>query len=368
MVKRILIGHLLLAAILLAGCRNKTEEVQTSGYTLNGDKVHINTGHPLTEKIKVASTEEEMFTREIITAGTIQPISTQYAYIAPPFAGRISRSYISLGQKVSRNMPLFEIISPDFIDAQKEFFQAQSERELALKDMKRKEDLFKNGVAAERDLEEAVNMLKIAEKEYENAYAALQIYQVSPEDMVLGQPLVIRSPIDGHIIENNVVTGLYLKDDAEPVATIADVSQVWVTAQVKEKDLRFIHQDCEMDIHIPALPGKHIKGKVFHIDYAVDEETRSVQVLSVCDNRDNLLKLGMHVNIHFTDQPSPMTTVPEKALLQDEKMTFVFVNVGEDTYVKTPVEVEITKDNKAYISEGLAYGQKIITEGGYYLK
>lgn len=364
----------LISSICVAGlfmtvsCSNATREESATAYRFQGDTVVINKESVLIEKLKTASVEEELYSKEIITAGTIQPISTQYAYIAPPFAGRIARSYVKLGQRVRANEPLFEITSSDFIEAQKEFFQAKSERELALKDMRRKEDLYANGVASQRELEEAVNLLKIAEKEFENATAALHIYQVDPENMHLGQPLIIRSPISGHVIENNVVTGLYIKDDAEAVAVVADLSKVWVTAQVKEKDLRFIYEDSDMDIHIPALPGKEIKGKVFHIDRAIDEETRSVKVLSVCDNEDEILKLGMYVSIHFTDQPKPQIVVPEKALLQDENSTYVFVQTAEDKYVKKTVEIDVTKEGKAFLTGGLAKNDVIISEGGYYLR
>ncbi len=252
--------------------------------------------------------------------------------------------------------------------AQKEFFQAQAERELAMKDMLRKEDLFKNGVTSEKELEEAQNLLKIAEKEYENAYAAIRVYQMDPENMVLGQPLIIRLPISGQVIENTLVTGQYLKDDADPVAVVANLSHVWITAQVKEKDLRFIHEKSKMKIVIPAYPGKEILGEIFHIDEAIDEETRSVKVLSVCPNDEEILKLGMYVTIQFTDMPRQQVVVPEKALLQDEKSTFVFVATTPYVYVKRPVEVDVTRDGKAYITDGLHSGEVVISEGGYYLK
>ncbi|MCC8132899.1 MAG: efflux RND transporter periplasmic adaptor subunit [Tannerellaceae bacterium] len=368
MAKRRLFCNLCLLTLILTGCNGPREEQHGAAYRFVGDTVYIDPGNVLKKKLETITVTEELYSKEIITAGTIQPIPTQYAYIAPPFAGRVSKSYISLGQVVKGNTPLFEVISSDFIEAQKEFFQAQSERELALKDMRRKEDLFKNGVSSQREMEEAVNLLSIAEKEYENAKAALQIYHVDVDQMVLGQPMVIRSPISGTVIENNLVTGLYLKDDTEPVAIVADLSKVWITAQVKEKDLRFIHTESEMDIHISAYPGKELKGKVFHIDEAIDEETRSVKVLSVCDNNEELLKLGMYVTIHFTDEPRDQVAIPEKALLQDEKTTYVFVAQGPDVYVKTPVEVDVTKGGKAFITSGLRKGDVIISQGGYYLK
>ncbi|MCD8178020.1 MAG: efflux RND transporter periplasmic adaptor subunit [Tannerellaceae bacterium] len=369
MVKRNLMFLLFLPITLCwISCGGNKEEENDAPYRFNGNTVYVNPNHVVAEKIETTQVTVEEYSREIITAGSIQPITTQYAYIAPPFAGRITKSHVSIGQTVKENTPLFEIISSDFMETQKEFYQAQSERELALKDMKRKEDLFQNGVASEKELEEAINLLKIAEKEYENARAALNIFHVNPDEMVLGQPMVIRSPIAGNVIENNVVTGLYLKDDAEPVAIVANISQVWVVAQVKEKDLRYIHDDSELKIQLAAYPDKELRGKVFHIDEAVDEETRSVRVLSICDNKDELLKLGMYVTIHFHESPSPHLVIPEKALLQDEKMTFVFVQTAPHTYVKTPVEVEVTKDGKAIIEGGLEKGQTIISAGGYYLK
>lgn len=345
-------------------CGGNKEEENDAPYRFNGNTVYVNPNHVVAEKLETTQVTVEEYSKEIITAGSIQPITTQYAYIAPPFAGRITKSHVSIGQTVKENTPLFEIISSDFMETQKEFYQAQSEKELALKDMKRKEDLFQNGVASEKELEEAINLLKIAEKEYENARAALNIFHVNPDEMILGQPMVIRSPIAGNVIENNVVTGLYLKDDAEPVAIVANISQVWVVAQVKEKDLRYIHDDSELKIQLAAYPDKELTGKVFHIDEAVDEETRSVRVLSICDNKDELLKLGMYVTIHFHESPSPHLVIPEKALLQDEKMTFVFVQTAPHTYVKTPVEVEVTKDGKAIIEGGLEKGQTIISAGG----
>ena len=136
----------------------------------------------------------------MITSGVVRPIPTRYACIASPFAGRVTKSYIQIGQQVNRGTPLFEISSPDFTTAQKEYFQALSSRELAKKDLKRKEDLIKNGVSSQKELEEAQNALLIADKEFENASAALEVYQIEhPENMILGQPLVVRSPILGEL-------------------------------------------------------------------------------------------------------------------------------------------------------------------------
>lgn len=359
----------ILMTLLVSACKQSTTEQDRTDFSVRGDTIHIYDDTPLQKKLVVSTVVEEPFSKEITTAGTVQAIPTQYAYIAPPFSGRVTKSYIKLGQRVTANMPLFEVVSADFTSAQKEFYQAQSEYDLAKTDLSRKQDLIRNGVASQRELEEAQNALKIAEKEYENASAAIQIYQVNPNNMVLGQPLIIRAPISGKIIEDNIVTGQYIKEDTDPVAIVADLNKVWVVAQVKEKDIQFIHEGDKLEINLAAGSDKKaVEGTVFRVDEAVDEDTRSIKVFALCDNADNYFKLGMYTTIHFIDEPIDVILVPEKALLQDADHSYVFVEIAPNTYLKTPVEVGGSKEGRAVIMKGLNKGDKIISEGGYYLK
>lgn len=366
--KKRMLHLILLAMLLLAGCKKSVEEKESGNYQHRGDTVIV--ANPiLNEKLKVAEVQLLPYSKEVVTAGTVQAIPTQFAYVAPPFSGRVMKSYVRLGQQVQEGTPLFEISSPDFTTAQKDFFQARLSRELAQKDFRRKKDLTENGVSSEKELEEAENTLLIAEKEYENALAALRVYQVDePEKMVLGQPLMVRAPITGNVIQNNIVTGQYLKDGSEPIAVVADLSKVWITAQVKEKDIRFIREGNKLDIEVSAFPGKHIEGTVFHVEESVDESTRSIRVLSICDNREEMLKLGMYTTMHFISEPAGMIHIAEKALLQGEKDSYVYVQTAENRYVSRPVEVEIVKEGLAVIASGLGEGERVISEGGYYLK
>lgn len=359
---------LLFIFICFVACKKEKLENEKKDFLIKGDTVYVDKNNILNSMLKLSNTETVTYSKEVIVSGTVQPIPTQFAYIAPPFAGRIIKSYIKLGQRVNTNTALFEISSPNFTASQKEFYQAKSSKELAQKELKRKKDLIKNGVGSQRELEEAMSSLEIAEKEYENASAALRVYQVDPENMTLGQFLTVRSPISGNILNNNIVTGQYIKDDSEPIATVADLSQVWVAAQVKEKDIRFIHEDDNVEIQISAYPGKIIKGKVFHIEQKVDEETRSIKVLLACSNINELLKIGIYTTVHFFDKCSDYIQIPETALLQGEKETYVYVELETDTYVRTPVEVVALKDGKVIVSKGLKNGSRIVSEGGYYFK
>ena len=274
-----------------------------------------------------------------------------------------------MGQEVVQGMRLFDITCPDFTAAQKDYFQALSTFELAKKDLQRKKDLSLNGVSSQKELEEAQTALLIAEKDLENSEAALRVYQEDNlDEMKLGQPLIVRAPISGLLIENNIVTGQYLKDDVDPVAVIADLSHVWVSAQVKEKDIRFIKEGDRLSIDVTAYPGVQLEGKVFHVEEELDEDTRSIQVLSICKNENEMLKLGMYVTVCFNSETVDMPVIPETALLQGVDSNYVFVQTAPDTYVRRNVTVEASTEQGAVIRKGLRSGERIITRGGYCLK
>ena len=368
MKSKLLTAGLILSLLLSGGCRNKPIEVEQSAYTIKNDSIYLHDVGSMMQIIRIGSPQKEYVSKEVITAGRIQAIPTQIAYIAPPFDGRITKSHIKIGQQVNALTPLFEILSHDFTELQKDYYQAESERELARKDFVRKEELMQNNLCSAREYEEAINGMKQAEKEYENTRAALGIYHVNPDEMILGQPLVIRAPIAGEVTENNIVTGLYLESGSDPVSVIADLNDVWITAQVKEKDIRFITKGDKIKVRVNAFPEKEIEGTVFHIEGFVDEDTRSIRVLSVCDNRNENLKTGMYATITFAGAHEEYTVLPENAAMQAQNNSYAIVQINDSIFIRKAITVDFTRGGNAYISEGLTSEDRVVFEGGYYLQ
>ncbi|MFQ8804808.1 MAG: efflux RND transporter periplasmic adaptor subunit [Alistipes indistinctus] len=170
------------------------------------------------------------------TSGMVQAIPARYAEIATPFAGRIVKSFVRLGQKVVQGSPIFEISSPPFFDTGKAYYQASRRWSSRSKAWNREKDLLKNHVGVEKEVEEAEVNYELEKKDYENAVAALKVYQIDPGTMVLGQPLVVRSPIAGEVVKDNIVLGQYIKEDAGPLALVADLSKVWVVGAVSSEE------------------------------------------------------------------------------------------------------------------------------------
>ncbi|MBB6501070.1 efflux RND transporter periplasmic adaptor subunit [Pedobacter cryoconitis] len=358
-------------ALLIIGfnssCSQPAAKEVPAEFTLKGDVITVSEHSPLKGKLKTITVQTEPYRQEMMTAGTVKAIPTQYAEIAPPFQGRVTKSFLKLGMKTTPETPLFEISSPDFIAAQKIFFQEKSQMQQAERTLKRQKDLMANGVGTQKDLEEAQTAYEVEKKEFENAVIGIKIFKANPEKLSLGQALTVHAPIHGEVIANKVVLGQFIKDDAASVATVADLSKVWIAGQVKEKDIRYIQEKDECEIEIAALPGKKIKGKVYHVNEVVDEETRSVQVLIECNNSDHALKPGMYVSVNFIDAPTSAILVPLKAILQMNDANFVFVVTNDGKYLKRKVETGGTTGDRVVIKSGLAKGEKIVSEGGFYL-
>lgn len=349
-----------------AACHAVKEDVITTAVP-SADTITLPAGSALEQRIKINAVLSAPYQHEVQTAGVVKAIPTQYAEIAPPFQGRVTKSYLRLGMKTQPETPLFEISSPDFMAAQKVFFQEKAQLQQAERTWKRQQDLMANGVGTQKDLEEAQTAYEVEKKEYENAVMGLKVFKASPEKLSLGQPLVVHAPVAGEVIENKVVLGQFIKDDAASVATIADLSDVWVAGQVKEKDIRFIHNGDDCTIEVVALPGMQLKGKVYHINAVVDEDTRSVQVLIAVPNSAHTLKPGMYATVSFRDQPTTALLIPATALLQASETPYVFVAAAPGKYIKRPVTTGATTNNQVVVTAGLQAGDRIVTTGGFYL-
>lgn len=362
-----LLSYMACAIILLVSCGHHKEGKEIKDYNVVGNSIIINNSSPLLDKIKTEAVKTHKYSEEITTAGSIKAIPNKYAEIASPFAGRIVKSFIRLGQHVKKNEPIFEINSPEFFEAGKLYYQAKQELELAHKNLKRQQDLSINGVGIQKDLEEAELNHSNKERDFENAILSLKVFQVNPKNLILGQSLIVRSPIEGEIIKNNLVMGQYIKDDEAPVASVAELSKVWVIGQVKEKDISKVSKDSDVQICLSSIGDQCINAKIYHISDILDEDTRSVEVYIECKNDKRLIKPGMYATVKFIHSPQEKILIPSSSILQLEDNNYVFVQTGTNTYERRNVRTNTTNSNMTIIESGLSKGEIIITVGSYYL-
>lgn len=353
--------------IVLTSCKNNNPSNTTPDITYSGDTVSLSQQSIIHSKIKLQTIELTDFSAEFNTTGTVKAVSGQLAEIAPLFDGRITKSYVKLGQKVNAGTPLFEMYSTDFSESMKDYFQSLQTKKMKESNYKRQKDLVQNGVGVAKELEEAEADYEVALKDYENAIATLQMLHINPNEISMGQALKVVSPIAGEVVQTNIVIGQYVKSDAQPLAIVAELSKVWVVAQVKEKNISVIREDDRVEIRTDANREQLTTGTIVHIGELLDEETRSVQVIILCDNTDRKLKPGMFANVHFINSPKASIVIPSTALLQNEDKSYVFVQQGNGKFIRRTVQAVTANAHELLITGGLEAGDKIVSEGGIYL-
>lgn len=360
--KRIILSIIILFAV---SCKdNVPQQSPEQEITVKNNQVTIPESSPILKKIKTLTVSDQEYNHEITSVGTIEAIPNNYAEIASPFSGRITKAFVNIGQKVSAGSPLFEVLSSGYLDVQKEYSDALNEAGLAEKRYKRQQDLVKHGVGIQKELEEAETEFKNKKISLSNASTALKIYNSQSKG---SGGLIVRAPIAGEVISNKIVTGQYLREDAEPVMIVAELSKVWISGEVKEKDLRFIKNGDQVSVKVNTYPDRAITGKVYHINDWVDEATRSIKVLIECNNPDRTLKPGMFATIIYSTDSENTIIIPTSALMQKDDNQYVWIKTGKNQFMKRNVTTTEASEKTVKITSGLKSGDEIMTTGGIYL-
>jgi len=333
-----------------------------------GDTVFVPQQSPVRAKLKFTTIRRADYNAQYITTGAVRPLSGRRAEITSPLEGRIVRSFVNLGQKVSVGTPLFEVNSSDYLEYVRIYLQARNERDLADKNHLRKKELYDSGVTSRKELDESQLVYNLADKEYKKAEATLKILSIDPEKADLSHPLIIRSPLAGEVVRSEITVGQYLKSDAEPVITIADIENVWIVANVKEKDLASLSKDDRVEIYSEIKPDTPVSGLVEYIGNIMNPETRSVEVFIKCQNSDHNLKCGMFVTVRFYHRISGTILIPAEAVLQDNSKSYLFVETGPNSFIKKEVIVTSAPERQLIVNSGLETGDVVVSGGSIYLR
>lgn len=353
----------------LISCKNSSQNTaeETAMFKKVNQYIHVLPDSKLENEIQVKEILSKDIEYNFSTTGTVRPPIDKYAEIASPFDGRIVKTYVKLGQEVKKDDPIFELNSTSFFEDQKEYLDAKEEWELARNHLRRQEDLLKYDVGSQQELEIAKTEYKTKQNTYENSKAALEIWQINTETMVLGQPLIVRSPISGKLLNHHLVLGQYVREDDEPLAVVANLEKVWVAAQIKERDMAKLENIDQAKIKHPQRNNGWVDAKVFHIASFVNEATRSIDLLVECDNPNELFKPGMFTNLQLSSIGTNRISIPATAVIQKES-SFVFKQIEPHVYEAVKVRIGASlANNELEILEGIQANDKIVTQGAIFL-
>ncbi len=235
--------------------------------------------------------------------------------VLTPFSGRVTRLIAKVGDQVKRGDPLLEIDSPEQVPPQNEFIAAQAARNKARSQLnlaqiveKRVRDLYEGKAAPFKDLQQAEAQLAAAESDMRSTDTAFEAARIRlrilgrtdaeisklEQQGTLSRVTRITAPIDGTVISRKVGPGQHVKSDSgEALYVIADLSTMWLKAQIFEQDIAFVRIGQEIEAKVAAAPNRIFKARIATISSASDLTTRRVMVRSEIDNPDGVLKSEM---------------------------------------------------------------------------
>lgn len=371
---RTLIALELSALLLLAACSPKGD-VNPAAPSVTASNVKLTPDQRL--HIHLYKIAPSTFRKVIETTGVIDFDNDQATSVLAPFSGPVSRLLVSLGEHVKQGAALAAVDSPDFATAisayRKAISTAQTLRRLADLD----KDLIQHNGVAKREADQAETDAVNAEADREAALQSLVSLQV-PADSIKaiqeGRPVsriegVIRAPVAGTVVEKLITPGQLLQAGSTPCFTVADLSRVWVMAQVFGADLEAVRVGDSADV-ITGIGANTFSGTVDNISSLVDPDTRSVVVRVVAKNPGDVLKKQMYVRVLIrANQQSTGLLVPASAILRDdENLPFVYETLPDGSFARSHVTLGYRTGDQYEIADGVKPGDQIVADGGIFVQ
>ncbi|ODT82866.1 MAG: efflux transporter periplasmic adaptor subunit [Nitrosomonadales bacterium SCN 54-20] len=293
-------------------------------------------------------------TRTVRAVATVQADERRLHIVAPRFEGWIERLHVNTtGQAVRKGEPLMDVYSPDLIAAQHEYLIAR----------RGTKDVEDGGLEAQAGMERLT----------ESALQRLRNWNISEVDLKtlrqeghIRQYPTLRSPVNGIVLDKSVIQGQRFMA-GETLYRIADLSRVWMLADVFEQDLAMIHTGQSATIQVEAYPDKVFTGEVRFIYPTVNPETRTARVRIELPNPQELLKPAMYGKVEFVSiqRKDKVLAVPESAVLDAGTRQSVLVDIGEGRF--EPRLVKLGKRANGYVEvlDGLKAGEMAVVKANF---
>lgn len=332
-----------------------------------GDRIVIPDNSPLRNQLMVVPVGQREVERNLTLPAVVEADPARLVKILPPLAGRITQLKVQLGQRVEKNQPLVVLDSPDLQAAYADYGRDKVQLTQARVNRDRLRGLGTGGGISQKELQQGETDFLSSEAEYQRAEARLRQIGVDPEATDTSRTLTILAPISGSVIDLTVAPGAYWNDPTAPLLTLADLSLVWVTANVPEKDTAHVAKGQAVDVVLAAYPGETFKGQVLFVSDIVDPDTRRTKVRIAFQNPGTRLKPGMFANATFFAPKQVMPIVPATAVVLKDDANQVFVEVAPWTFEARPVEIGFQQNDDVIIRSGVKAGDRVIAKGGVLL-
>jgi membrane fusion protein, heavy metal efflux system len=332
-----------------------------------GQRIFIPENSPLRERLTVVPAPTRLTGGHISAPGTVEADPARTVPVLPPEGGRVEAVKVTLGDRVKRGQPLAVIDSPDLAQAYDDNDKAASAAHLAAANLKRQEEQFDIGAISRHDLDQARNDDEQAVAEYLRTRARLRAMGAPEGARGSARLLTVRAPVTGSVTSLTIAPGAVINDITQTLMTVADLSVVWVTAQVAEKDVPALAPGQDAEVRVDAYPGRLLHGKVLFVPDVIDADSRRNKARIAFANPDYALKPNMFTTVTLHGPALTRVVLPSSALLMNNDRTTVFVATAPWTFERRTVEPLLEDSSEVAIASGLEPGEQVVVRGGILL-
>lgn len=345
------------AAFTLQSCHHKEQEEEK--------QAKFQVTDTLINSLLIDTVKEAGAVSQITLTGSIAPDENKMVKIFPMVSGVVQDVHVQLGDVVQKGQTLAILKSPEIAAFNKDVVSSAADVRSLKRTYESTNDLYKSGLASQKDLESAQADYQKAQAEAARASAVVSINKSN------GQGYELRTPISGYVVERNVTNSMQVRaDNSTNLFTIADLSTVYVLINVYESDISSVKVGDPVKITTLSYPDKVFDGHIDRIDNMLDPDNKVMHARVKIENPGNLLKPQMFANVVITGRQGSAGELPvinTRALVFDNNKNYVLVVDGKAHIRIQEVQIAKTVEDRAYISSGVKPGDKLVGSRQVYL-
>jgi cobalt-zinc-cadmium efflux system membrane fusion protein len=352
-------------------------ETESSGTGKIADTQIVDLSEKQAATLKIGQVESRDFALLKTAVGTIDFNENLLVQVFSQYAGKILKANFNIGDDVKAGDVLFTIDSPDLLQAESALLAAAGVLELQKRTLARATGLLKAGGSAQKDVDQSTSDQQTAEGNYKAARDAVRIFGKTDAEIdqvvdmrKVESTLRVPSPISGRIVARSAAPGFLTQPGSAPAPySVADLSTMWMLANVIETDAPAYKVGQAVEVRVPAYPDTVFKGRVTTVGSMIDPNTHRQLVRSEIEDPQHLLRSGMFASfvIHVGDSARSLAVPAEGVVREGDGTMTVWVTSDRRHFTKRTVKIGLQQDGWDQILDGLSPGETVVTDGAVFL-
>jgi cobalt-zinc-cadmium efflux system membrane fusion protein len=366
-------ASILFTGFFVTGCSKPKASAENAAARGQSDPTEVIVDVASAGQLKIGEAETRDVANSLLVAARIETDASRIARVGSPVAGRIIKLLAMEGDYVHKGSVMATLHSTDLSDTQFAFIKAFSQKALAEQATNRAEQLVNADVIGSAELER--RRAELLQASTEASAFRTQLRGLGMTDAAikklettrqLNADYPIVASISGTVLDRKVTIGQIVQP-AEIAFMVADLSNVWLVADVPEESAGKLHRGIHVVVSIPSLPNEKVEGELSYVSPVVDPATRTVPVRMNLANPQGIFKPAMLASMTFIDHSERRAIIPSTAIIRENNKDHAFVQLSPGRFKLREIVLDGESDDDRILESGINPGEKIVLDGAFHL-